>query len=231
VIEGPWRLQARPGATALAVTPGTRELGSGALLHVPQTDGPWPLVVLFHGAGSTARAGLGLLEAPKAVLLAPQSAGSTWDQIERGFGPDVTRLDGALRSVFATCSIDPARIVFGGFSDGASYALSLGLANGDLVTHIVAFSPGFVAAPEPDGRPRIFVTHGIADTVLPGRSLRPHRGPAAARRELRRHLRGVRRRARRRACAPGGRVVQRGPCRVTTIPETGGIASSSSSRE
>ncbi len=167
MIDGPWRLLARPCASARAVAPGTRELGSSALLQVPQTEGPWPLVVLFGGAGSSARSGLGLLEAPNAVVLAAQSAGSTWDQIERGFGPDVARLDGALKSVFATCPIDPARIVFGGFSDGASYALSLGLANGDLVTHIVAFSPGFVAAPEPLGRPRIFVTHGIADAVLP----------------------------------------------------------------
>jgi phospholipase/carboxylesterase len=35
-----------------------------------------------------------------------------------------------------------------GFSDGASYALSLGIGNGDLFTHLIAFSPGF-AAPSP----------------------------------------------------------------------------------
>ena len=134
---------------------------------MPAKEGPWPLVVLFHGAGSSARAGLGLLDASSAVLLAPQSSGSTWDVIERGFGPDVQRLDGALASVFATCPIDPERVAFGGFSDGATYALSLGLCNGDLVTHILAFSPGYVVAPEPLGRPRIFVTHGIADAVLP----------------------------------------------------------------
>ena len=167
MIDGPWRLQARPGASARAVAPGTRELGSGALLQVPETEGPWPLVVLFHGARSSARAGLALLPAAGVALLAPQSAGSTWDMIERGFGPDVQRLDSALASVFATCPIDPERVALGGFSDGASYALSLGLANGDLVTHIAAFSPGFVAAPEPLGRPRIFVTHGTADQVLP----------------------------------------------------------------
>jgi len=32
-----------------------------------------------------------------------------------------------------------------GFSDGASYALSVGITNGDLFTHVIAFSPGFVA--------------------------------------------------------------------------------------
>jgi predicted esterase len=57
--------------------------------------------------------------------------------------------------------------VFGGFSDGASYALSLGIDNGDLARHLVAFSPGFAAPAAPRGQPRILVTHGIEDPVLP----------------------------------------------------------------
>jgi len=127
--------------------------------------------VLFHGAGSSARAGLALLaeqsDEAGAILLAPQSAGSTWDVIERGFGVDVRRLDRALASVFATCPVDASRIVFGGFSDGASYALSLGIDNGDLAGHLVAFSPGFLAPAAPHGRPRVFVSHGVHDPVLP----------------------------------------------------------------
>jgi predicted esterase len=56
----------------------------------------------------------------------------------------------------------------GGFSDGATYALSLGLVNGDLFRALVAFSPGFVAEGEPFlGRPRVFVSHGTEDQVLP----------------------------------------------------------------
>ena len=57
------RRRAAERGVARPVAPGTRELGSGALLYVPATEGPWPLVVLFHGAGSSARAGLGLLDA------------------------------------------------------------------------------------------------------------------------------------------------------------------------
>src|SRR5262249_48318650 len=55
-----------------------------------------------------------------------------------------------------------------GFSDGASYALGLGLANGDLFGSVVAFSPGFIppGAP-PSGKPRIFVSHGREDSILP----------------------------------------------------------------
>ena len=129
------------------------------------------MLVLFHGAGASARAGVAVLSEGagdhNGIVLAPQSAGSTWDVIERGFGPDVQRLDRALASVFATCPVDPSRVMFGGFSDGASYALSLGLDNGDLARHLVAFSPGFAAPAAPCGNPRILVTHGIDDAVLP----------------------------------------------------------------
>ena len=63
------------------------------------------------------------------------------------FGPDVAYMDQALHHVFERYSIDPGRIGLAGFSDGASYALSLGVANGDLFTHIMAFSPGFMRPP------------------------------------------------------------------------------------
>lgn len=69
--------------------------------------------------------------------------------------------------MFATCPVRRSRVGFGGFSDGASYALSLGMDNGDLVSHIVAFSPGFAAPAAPVGRPRILVAPGVHDTVLP----------------------------------------------------------------
>jgi predicted esterase len=41
-------------------------------------------------------------------------------------------------------NVDRSAICCSGFSDGASYALSLGLSNGDLFSHILAFSPGFM---------------------------------------------------------------------------------------
>lgn len=63
--------------------------------------------------------------------------------------------------------IDPGRIGLAGFSDGASYALSLGLMNGELFRHILAFSPGFVVPGPRVGRPLIFVSHGRRDRILP----------------------------------------------------------------
>ena len=169
------RLRARPGAGAVAsMATGTVALDGDALLHVPPAAAggePCPLVVLFHGAGSTAARGLGLLaglaDVAGLILLAPTSADATWDVIRGGFGADVRRLDDALAEVFATCPVDRARVALGGFSDGASYALSLGLGNGDLVTHLLAFSPGFAAPAARRGRPRVFMTHGTHDAVLP----------------------------------------------------------------
>ena len=160
---------ARPGVTVLAVT-GRRE----TLLYVPggyTAAHPAPLAVMLHGAGGTAQHGLALLQpladAAGLLLLAPSSRGPTWDVIRGGYGPDVAALDEALSQVFAAYHVDPARIALGGFSDGASYALSLGLMNGGLFTHILAFSPGFLAPLGREGMPRVFISHGMGDEVLP----------------------------------------------------------------
>ena len=130
-----------------------------------------PLVVLLHGAGADAGAILplmqGLAEQRRVLLLAPQSVGRTWDIILGRYGPDIEMLDRALELVFRTYRIDPGQIAVAGFSDGASYALSVGVANGKLFTDVLAFSPGFMAPETISGQPRIFVSHGRQDEVLP----------------------------------------------------------------
>ena len=90
------------------------------------------------------------------------SRASTWDLIIfGGYGPDVAFLDEALEHTFERCRIDPAQIAMGGFSDGASYALSLGVSNGDLLSHLIGYSPGFHAPSDPIvGKPRVFISHG-----------------------------------------------------------------------
>jgi phospholipase/carboxylesterase len=99
------------------------------------------------------------------LVLAPDARTLTWDVIRGGFGPDVAFVDRALAGVFGAMAVGPVAVA--GFSDGASYALSLGLANGDLFSHVLAWSPGFMAAPDAVGRPRVFVSHGVDDRVLP----------------------------------------------------------------
>jgi phospholipase/carboxylesterase len=128
-------------------------------------------VLLLHGAGGHARHGLSVLidlaEERGLILLAPASRDSTWDVIADSYGPDVALIDRALASVFGRYAVDSALLAIGGFSDGASYALSLGITNGDLFTHILAFSPGFVASAAERDAPSIFISHGTRDPVLP----------------------------------------------------------------
>ncbi|WP_286277338.1 alpha/beta hydrolase [Naasia aerilata] len=143
------------------------------LLLVPTglPDAPVPLVVFFHGSGADPVRSLPVLEAEaqrlQFLLLVPKSFHYTWDVILGGFGPDVTALDTLLRRIFEHFPVDPDRVALAGFSDGASYALTLGLLNGSLFPRILAYSPGFVVPGQPDGSPRIFVSHGTADPVLP----------------------------------------------------------------
>ena len=175
------RLRARPGAWKVGPEPvGLRTLGYSAVrdgyLYVPgayRPNLPRPLVVLLHGAGEDARDGLALLrgQADEAglMLLALTSRDYTWDMIalRGGFGPDVAAVDRALEETFSRYAVDPSRVAVGGYSDGASYALSLGIANGDLFTHVLAFSPGFMALAGQVGSPQIFVSHGTRDGWLP----------------------------------------------------------------
>lgn len=169
------RISARPDpalTSSLPLGSSTVQLPHGreGLLHVPSADATG-LVVALHGAGGEARAGLGLFEAAAArlglVVLAPASAGVTWGAVRGGTDADTPALAAALDDLLSRHPFDADRIAIGGFSDGGSCALTVGLSNGDLFRRIVAFSPGFEAAPQRRGRPRVFVTHGVHDQVLP----------------------------------------------------------------
>lgn len=174
------RLRARPRKPSGEPSLGLRYLGQGGArggyLYVPagyREERPCPLVVLLHGAGEDSRDGLAQLrehaDAAGLILLSLTSRGPTWDVVVgRGrYGPDVAALDLALERTFSSYAVDPGRIAVGGYSDGASYALSLGLTNGDLFTHVLAFSPGFMAPARREGQPNVFVSHGKQDGWLP----------------------------------------------------------------
>lgn len=171
------RLTARPRAGAKPSATGEVRLGldpeRDAVLQLPKSAGetPPPLLIMLHGATQSAEEMFWYLgstpdEAGVAVL-APNSRDTTWDAIRGDFGPDVEFLNRALDRVFETTPIDPARVSIGGFSDGASYAISLGLINGDLFHSVVAFSPGFVIQRSAQGTPRFYISHGSHDHILP----------------------------------------------------------------
>ncbi len=163
-----------PGLYALSLSGEEREESRDGLLYVPpdlDVTRPAPCVLLLHGASHTADTVLApllpLADAAGLILLAPNARLYTWDVILGGYGPDVAVINRALALIFARFTVDTSRLAIGGFSDGASYALSLGLTNGDLFTHIIAFSPGFMAPGERRGHLPVYVSHGVHDEILP----------------------------------------------------------------
>jgi len=172
------RLVARPrnvsgmGPTGLLALDSAAERDS--YLYVPagyRAVQAVPFMLLLHGSGGHAHHGVDVLQALAEefglILAAPASADYSWDGMPGRHGSDIAVVERALEHVFANYAVDPARLAIGGFSDGGSRALTLGLANGDLFTHVVAFSPGSIAIGEELGQPRVFIAHGTRDEIQP----------------------------------------------------------------
>lgn len=173
------QLSSRPSPPTGSIEPGFHALWSGppvSFIVVPDTyepSRPLPLVVALHGAGGTAQGPINLLgpyaQSDEFLLLVPESERPTWDVIQGGeYDRDIETIDRALRITFERCAVDPAKIFLEGFSDGASYALGVGLNNPALFRKLVAFSPGFIPPTSPQSaKPAVFVSHGTQDPVLP----------------------------------------------------------------
>lgn len=161
------------GATGWRDEPLRLDAPRDGVLYVPETAEPGaPLLIFLHGAMGTGhahrRAVLAAADRYGAVLVAPDSRGPTWDLIaEHRLGPDVAFLDRVLDAVVERVNADTGRLAIGGVSDGASYALSIGLTNGEVFRTVLAFSPGFLVVPDPVAQPRIFISHGTTDSILP----------------------------------------------------------------
>src|SRR5262249_55966383 len=148
------RFQARPAPPTIAIQPGEHPLGLSrrrdGFLYIPRSTASrtsMPLFVILHGGGDRAdgmRFIFPLAEGLGVVVIAPDARDNTWDGIDSRIGRDVVFIDAALRHTFQRVAVNPQRVAIGGASDGASYALSLGLANGDLFTHLIAFAPGWI---------------------------------------------------------------------------------------
>jgi len=178
------RLHARPEPEFRPGQPGLWPLGVGSprdgLLYVPEAARTRrvPLLVMLHGAGGSPGHMWPAIkndadERSVAVLL-PASRQWSWDFSPGGdFGADRAFLDAALASTFLRVPVDPAHVALGGFSAGATFALSFGPSNGDLFSWIFAFSPTGLVVTGRVGHPRFLVAHGTADSLVPiGKSSR-----------------------------------------------------------
>ena len=174
-------------APAPAAAAGVQKLGTNAFFYRPAgaSNSPRPLILLFHGAGMSAR---NFLEGARAdadrcgcLLLSVQSAGATWDTVglvrdaakngratrDQLYGADTGRVEQALSLALRAADADRRSVVLAGFSDGASYALSLGLANPAIIRGVIAFAPGFHLEPSAiNPRQRLFIAHSPTDQIL-----------------------------------------------------------------
>jgi phospholipase/carboxylesterase len=166
-----------PSAAAEVVTgvnPLNLDRVRDGILYVPtgyQAAAPTPLVVVFHGAGSS---GLNCQYAFASadefgyLLLAPDSRSElTWDLVLGEYGPDIEFLETAVTQTLGRCNVDRRALSVAGHSDGASYALSFGITSGDVFGHILAFSPGVMTPVAARGKPKVFISHGTDDQVMP----------------------------------------------------------------
>src|SRR5258708_21573516 len=162
----------RPTSGNASLSPGLHDLKleRETLLYIPEKH-RGAFALMLHGAGSAPdrvlRRFTSQADAFGVALLAPKSEGQTWDAIRGYLGPDFRFLGTALRAAFASCLVDSAHLAVAGFSDGASYAVSLGVANGDLFSHALAFSPCFLIPLTRVGKARFFLSHGTEDPILP----------------------------------------------------------------
>ncbi len=150
----------------------------GFWLYVPEYYSPnrvWPLVMALHGGSGTGRQFLWswLRDARSrgAILAAPTSIGGTWALA--GADVDTPNLLRILDVIRSTWSVDPARLLLTGMSDGGTFSYISGLDAGSPFTHLAPVSAAFhpmLAAMSDANRVRglpIHIVHGSLDWMFP----------------------------------------------------------------
>jgi predicted esterase len=132
---------------------------------------PMPVLMMLHGFGG-AGSGVGytfpLAEEFGVIVIGPESRDITWGKDVPGFDADVRYLGAAYRYVRDNFDVDREHVALGGQSDGAGYALSMGLAYGNTFNHLIILAAGgWTRSLRAEGKPKIFVTHGVKDTTMP----------------------------------------------------------------
>ena len=156
-----------------------------AALFTPDEIEPgrrYPLLAVLHGAGRQdellMKAYRDEAERRQALFLVPRSHGMTWDLIEHAVARNAPQPGGVAPSgrpdhdIFRRYPVDAGRLGLLGYSDGASYALSVGLSNPDLFCSVMAWAAGFVAieneaAAPGTKRPAVLIEYGTHDELFP----------------------------------------------------------------
>lgn len=152
---------------------GLSDDGRDGMLYVPKSyrpGVPMPLLMMLHGFAGWAervRYTFTLAEEFGVIVIAPESRGLTWGQSAPGFDADVRYLGAAYRHVEDFLDVDRSHVALGGHSDGAGYALAMGLAYGDVFNHLMVFSAGMMIPFRKQGKPQIFIAHGVDDSQMP----------------------------------------------------------------
>jgi predicted esterase len=166
-------------------------LPDDAIAYIPASaNARPPLLVLLHGAGRRADRMIEYLAAEAdqrgIVLLAPTSSGATWDTVSSAQRPpspdsmlannmarrftnsrDAARVESAIAALAKIIPVDRSQTVLGGFSDGATFAVAMGLSRNHQFSAVIAWSPGIaIETASPARRRRLFVSHGRQDRVL-----------------------------------------------------------------
>lgn len=152
---------------------------SRAVLLTPDPIEPgrrYPLVTVLHGAGRQderlVRACGGEPAKRQALFLVPRSVHATWDLIACDGRPDLDFLEFAYDLVYRRYPVDPARQALLGYSDGASYALAVGLSNPQVFCAVMGWAAGFLALDERhigpgDPKPAVLLEYGTHDELFP----------------------------------------------------------------
>lgn len=151
----------------------------------------YPLITVLHGAGRQdellLKACKGEPERRQAFFLIPRSLHMTWDLIALGGSggaaldpaagppssdrPDLDFFEYAYDLIWRRFPIDRERQALLGYSDGASYGLSLGLSNPDIFSAVMAWAAGFLAIdgnaiPEGTRKPQLYLEYGTHDELF-----------------------------------------------------------------
>ena len=143
------------------------------MLYVPKgytSDKALALLVWLHGAGGSGNISAtlsALADEFGIIVLAPDSREWTWGSILGNWEPDLDFLQVAMQQAQQRCAIDRERIWLGGFSDGASFSLALGISYGNIFRRVYAGAPGLMQPIAANGKPPIFISHGKSDATMP----------------------------------------------------------------